>query len=152
MWWSLKLVLQTETQRSPFSVCPWSLLTIVNFSERGPKTKWYFNVSSPSSLRDNKINQEINRLYPLNDQLFTHVETSQLIHFANWIMLAFNESAFNELNRSLTLPHNFYWQSKMMKIPYRTVFYRVSVNTFQIFVKASGKFTLSRAESGSLLP
>ena len=31
-----KIVLQTELQKSPFCVRPWSLLTILNFSERGP--------------------------------------------------------------------------------------------------------------------
>ena len=34
--WSLKLVLSTETQKSHFSVRPWSLLTILNFSEQEP--------------------------------------------------------------------------------------------------------------------
>ena len=33
---SVQLVLQTETQKSHFSVRPWSLLTILNFSKQGP--------------------------------------------------------------------------------------------------------------------
>ena len=33
---------------------PWSLLTILNFFEGGPTDKRYFNVSSPSSRRDNE--------------------------------------------------------------------------------------------------
>ena len=36
MRWSVKLVLQTETQKLHFWVRPWSLLTLLNFSERGP--------------------------------------------------------------------------------------------------------------------
>ena len=35
VWWPVKLVLQTELQKSHFGVRPWSLLTILNFSERG---------------------------------------------------------------------------------------------------------------------
>ena len=35
---------------------PWSLLTILNFSERGRQAQWYFNVSTLSSRRDNKHN------------------------------------------------------------------------------------------------
>ena len=36
VWWSVKLVLPTETQKSHFCVRPWSLVTILNFFERGP--------------------------------------------------------------------------------------------------------------------
>ena len=36
VWWSVKLILPTETQKSHFYVRPWSLLTILNFSKRGP--------------------------------------------------------------------------------------------------------------------
>ena len=36
VWWSVKLVLQTKLQKSNFCVRPWSLLTIINFSKRGP--------------------------------------------------------------------------------------------------------------------
>ena len=35
---------------------PWSLLTILNFSERGRQAQRYFNVSTLSSCRDNKHN------------------------------------------------------------------------------------------------
>ena len=52
VWWSVKLVLQTGMQKSLFCVRPWSLLTILNFSKRGPTDKRYFNVSTPSSRRD----------------------------------------------------------------------------------------------------
>ena len=34
--WSVKLVLQTEMQKSHFCVRPWLLLTILNFSELAP--------------------------------------------------------------------------------------------------------------------
>ena len=34
--WSVKLVLQTEFQKSHFCARPWSLLSILNFSKRGP--------------------------------------------------------------------------------------------------------------------
>ena len=37
-------------------VRPWSLLTILNFSARGRQTQRHFNISSPSSRRDNKRN------------------------------------------------------------------------------------------------
>ena len=56
VWWSVKLVLPTETQKSRFCVHPWSLLTILNFSERGRQAQRYFNVSTLSSCRDNKHN------------------------------------------------------------------------------------------------
>ena len=36
VWWSVKLVLQTEMQKSHFRVRPWSLLTTLNFSEQEP--------------------------------------------------------------------------------------------------------------------
>ena len=48
-----KIVLQTETQKLHFCVLPWSSLTILNFSERNRQTQRYFNVSTPSSCRDN---------------------------------------------------------------------------------------------------
>ena len=36
VWWSVKLVLQTEMEKLHFRVRPWSLLTILNFSEQEP--------------------------------------------------------------------------------------------------------------------
>ena len=60
-----KLVLPTETQKSDFCVRPWSLLTILNFSDGGRQTQRYFNFSSCSrrdnyskiSLRNHKVMQ-----------------------------------------------------------------------------------------------
>ena len=55
---SVKLVLQTETQKSHFSVRPWSLLTILNFSEQGPtdtkgrQTRWNRHVANNSYISD----------------------------------------------------------------------------------------------------
>ena len=48
-----KIGLQTETQKLHFCLRPSSLLTILNFSERSRQTQRYFNVSTPSSRRDN---------------------------------------------------------------------------------------------------
>ena len=36
VWWSVKLILQGGMEKSHFCVRPWSLLTILNLSERGP--------------------------------------------------------------------------------------------------------------------
>ena len=44
------------------TVRPWSLLTILNFSTRGRQTQRYFNVSSPSSRRDNNKKKQISVL------------------------------------------------------------------------------------------
>ena len=40
-------------RKNHMCVRPWSLLTILNFSARDRQTQRYFNVSSPSSRRDN---------------------------------------------------------------------------------------------------
>ena len=55
MRWPVKLVLQTGIQKSHFCVRPWSLLTILNFSNGGRQTQRCFNVSAPSSRRENKV-------------------------------------------------------------------------------------------------
>ena len=62
LWWSVKLVLPTETQKSRFCVRPWSLLAILNFSERGRQAQRYFNVSTLSSRRDNKHNSILSNI------------------------------------------------------------------------------------------
>ena len=54
VWWSVEFVLPPETQKSHFCVPPWSLLTILNFSERGPTDTTVFNLSTPSSRTDNR--------------------------------------------------------------------------------------------------
>ena len=41
-------------EKSHLCVCPSLLLTILNFSVRGPTVTWYFNVSSPFSRKDKK--------------------------------------------------------------------------------------------------
>ena len=41
------------TQKLDFCVYPWLLLTVLNFSARGPTDTTYFNVSSPSSRGGN---------------------------------------------------------------------------------------------------
>ena len=48
-----KIGLQTETQKLHFCLRPSSSFTILNFSERSRQTQRYFNVSTPSSRRDN---------------------------------------------------------------------------------------------------
>ena len=49
---SVKFVLPIGTQKLYFCVRPWSLITILNFSEGVRQTQRYFNVSTPSSRRD----------------------------------------------------------------------------------------------------
>ena len=47
---------RSEAEKSHLCLPPWSLFTILNFSARRPiQTQRDFNVSSPSSRRDNKI-------------------------------------------------------------------------------------------------
>ena len=60
VWWSVKLVLQTETEKLHFCVRPWSLLAILltftmllTFPNGGRQTQQCFNVSAPSSRRGN---------------------------------------------------------------------------------------------------
>ena len=62
LWWSVKLALPTETQKSRFCMRPWSLLAILNFSERGRQAQRYFNVSTLSSRRDNKHNSILSNI------------------------------------------------------------------------------------------
>ena len=45
---------QSGMEKSHLCVCPSLLLTILNFSVRGPTVTWYFNVSSPFSRKDKK--------------------------------------------------------------------------------------------------
>ena len=60
---SLKpFIVSGVTQKSRFCVRPWSLLTILNFSERGRQAQWYFNVSTLSSRRDNKHNSILSNI------------------------------------------------------------------------------------------
>ena len=40
--WSVKLVLQPEAQKLHVCMRPWLLLTVLNFSERGPTDKTVF--------------------------------------------------------------------------------------------------------------
>ena len=43
---------RSKTEKQHFCICPWSLVTTLNFPYGGRQTQQYFNVSSPSSRRN----------------------------------------------------------------------------------------------------
>ena len=67
------MILQTGMQKSHFCVRPWSLLTISNFSERGPTDTRYFNVSTLFSRRDNKKDAKLCSYCRLQDETTNHI-------------------------------------------------------------------------------
>ena len=52
-----KWYFQSKIEKLHYFVRPWPFLTIFNFSARGPTPKTVFNASSPSSRRDNEIEE-----------------------------------------------------------------------------------------------
>ena len=75
-----KWYFRSETEISHLCGRPWSLLTILNFSARDRQTQRYFNISSSSSRRDNKI---------------TDVWTKSFIKYTEneWLLLSPNVTA-----------------------------------------------------------
>ena len=57
---------RSNTEKPHFCECPWSLLTILNFSVQGP-TDTTANVSSPFSCRDNKLGKVLYKGSSIHD-------------------------------------------------------------------------------------